>query len=68
MWQRELDIIIVHLFSEWSPGISRFDALDLHDLDAVSSSTMSGSHVTVTLSDSPGPADVSVFTVHVVGP
>jgi hypothetical protein len=65
--QGEGDIVIVHLLSQRSLGISSLDALYLHDLNAMSSSPVSGGHVTVALCHCPCSAHIAVFSVHVVG-
>ena len=66
MGQRELDIIVVHLFGQRSSCVGRLDRLNLHDLDAVSSGSVSGGHVAVTLGNRTSAAHVTVFPVHVV--
>ena len=49
MRQRELDVIVEHLFGKGSLGVCGVDWLDLHYLDRVGPGSMTGSHVTVTL-------------------
>ena len=66
MREREFDFIVVHLFGQWSSGVSSLDALNLHDLDTVSPGPVPGGHVTVTLSHGTGTADVTILSVHVV--
>ena len=66
MWQRELDIIIVHLFGKRTSGVGCLHGLNLHNLDTVSSGSVSGSHVAVTLGNRTSAAYVAVFAVHVV--
>ena len=66
MWQGELDIVIVHLFGERTSGVGCLHGLNLHNLDTVSSGSVSGSHVAVTLGNRTSAAHVAVFAVHVV--
>ena len=65
--QRELDLGIVHLLDSSTSGLASGNWLDSDDLNAVSSSTMTSSHIPIALGDSGRDGQVTVFTVHVMG-
>ncbi|KFV00794.1 hypothetical protein N340_08309, partial [Tauraco erythrolophus] len=51
VWQREFDFRILQekleLLDCWSTALASSDFLNLHDLNRVSTGTMTGSHITV---------------------
>ena len=64
--QRELDLGIVHLLDSSTSGLASGNWLNSDDLNAVSSSTMTSSHIPIALGDSSRDGQVTVFTVHVM--
>ena len=46
MREGEGDFGIVHLFDDWASAVFSSDLLDLHDLDRMGTSSMTGSHIT----------------------
>ncbi|KAF1758116.1 hypothetical protein GCK72_014574 [Caenorhabditis remanei] len=66
MWEWEADLGIVEHLDSGTLGVFGLDGLDLEDVDAISLSTMTGSHVTVALSNSSSDSGITVLTVHVV--
>lgn len=67
LYQGELDLGVVELFNVGTTGLASGNSFNLNDLDRVGTSTMTGTHITVTLCDSTTNSQVTVFTVHVVG-
>ncbi|TMW44343.1 hypothetical protein DOY81_010572, partial [Sarcophaga bullata] len=67
LYQGELDLRVVELFDVSTTGLASGNSFNLDDLDRVGTSTMTGTHITVTLCDSTTNSQVTVFTVHVVG-
>ncbi|KFV06362.1 hypothetical protein N339_07734, partial [Pterocles gutturalis] len=47
VWQRELDFRILQEKYCWSTALASSDLLNLHDLNRVSTGTMTGSHIAV---------------------
>merc|ERR1719209_413975 len=67
MRQWESKFRVVHLLDVRSAAFTCRNDLHLQDLDGAGTSTMTGSHVTVTLSDGTSHSDVPIFSVHVMG-
>ena len=44
-WERELDLAVVHLLDQRTAGLTGLHSLAADDLDAVSTGSVSGSHV-----------------------
>merc|ERR1711911_422389 len=65
--QREFDGGIVELLDMWASAFVILYFFNSDNLDRVSTGTMTGSHITVALSDSSRHSQVAVLTVHVVG-
>ena len=65
--QRELDLGVVHLLNQRTPGLVGSDGLDSDDLDGVSPSPVPGPHVPVALGDGSTDGQVTILAVHVVG-
>ena len=65
--QRELDLGVVHLLDQRTPGLVGSDGLDSDDLDGVSPGPVPGPHVPVALGDSSTDGEVTILAVHVVG-
>ena len=66
-WQRESDLRVMHLFDQWSSAILCSYWFNLDNLNSMSSSSVTSSHVSITLGNSGTDSHVAVFTVHVVG-
>merc|ERR1719234_2827084 len=66
-WKWELDLAVVHLGDQWPSALPSGDNFAPDDLDGVSPGPVSGSHVTVALSDGRVDSQVPVLAVHVVG-
>ena len=64
--KRELDFSIMEHFDSDTLGISSFYGLNLQDMNAVGLGTMTGSHITIGLSDSSSNRNIAILAVHVV--
>lgn len=67
LYQGELDFGVVELFDMCTTGLASGNSFNLDDLNGMGTSTMTSTHITVTLCDSTTNSQVTVFTVHVVG-
>merc|ERR1711997_57290 len=65
--ERELDVVVVHLLDNRSPGVLGGNGAHAEDLNGVCPGAMTGSHVSVALRDGVADSQVAVLTVHVVG-
>jgi len=66
MRQREMDLCIVELLHRWSTAFRWCNFLNLDNLNAIASCSMSTSHITIALGNRCGCSQIAIFTIHVV--